>query len=176
MNKSEVNQFRLFKSDLSSYIFDDKYWFKTLSLEIVEDNQHHIETVINYHYEDLNWNDTPSFKTVVDRLKFGSKVHLWMYEDKCYGWHWTNTNCVTIDWKSFYQPIKENEIYIGGALVSRKHKPDRGNSAWKFYRQGFEYSLDMDNTDTMYLYSDNWNRASSILCYKAGFTKFEFIK
>jgi hypothetical protein len=175
MDKSKIKQFRLLRKDFCSHVFDDKYWFRTLSIDTLEDNIEHISKVIEYHHEDLDWVNTPTIKEVRDRLEFGSKVHLWMYEDKCYGWHWTNTNCVTIDWKSYHQDIKENEIYIGGALVSRKHKPNRGNSAWYFYRQGFEYSFNLDNTDTMYLYSDDWNRASSILCFKTGFTTYNFL-
>jgi len=175
MDKSKIKQFRLLRKDFCSHVFDDKYWFKTLSVDTLEDNIQYVSKVIEYHHEDLDWDNTPTIEVVKDRLEFGSKVHLWMYENKCYGWHWTNTNCVTIDWKSYHQGIKENEIYIGGALVSRKHKPNRGNSAWYFYRQGFEYSFDIDNTDTMYLYSDDWNRASSILCFKTGFTTYNFL-
>lgn len=176
MDLSEITQFRLFKADLVPHTYNDKYWFKTIDTQSFAENIEDIEKVIQYHYEDLNWDDTPTTEVVLDRLKFGSQCHLWMYEETCLGWHWTNPNCITLDWKSEYQPLKSNEIYIGGALVSRQHKPDKGNSARIFYRQGFEYSFKFTSTNIMYLYSDSWNRASAILCYKAGFTQFDFIR
>ena len=175
MDLTNIVQFRLFKKNLPSHNFDKRYWFKTISSADFSDNITHIETVIKYHHEDLDWNETPTKEIVHERLKFGSQCHLWMYENTCLGWHWTNNDCVTIDWKSYYQPLEKNEIYIGGALVSRLYKPHT-NSSLFFYRQGFEYSFNLNNTNTMYLYSDDWNRASAILCYKNGFTKFNFIK
>ena len=175
MDLNVINQFRLKKEDLPFHKFDDKYWFKTLSRDTVYSNKRNIEKVIDYHHQDLNWEDTPDYQTVVERLNFGSKCHLWMFEEHCLGWHWTNNSCITKDWKSTYQAINSNEIYIGGALVSRKYKPFN-NSAWMFYRQGFEYSFISQNKDTMYLYSDDWNRASAMLCYRAGFMKYNFLK
>ena len=175
MDLSEITQFRLFKADLVPHTYNDKYWFKTIDTQSFAENIEDIEKVIQYHYEDLNWDDTPTTEVVLDRLKFGSQCHLWMYEERCLGWHWTNPNCITLDWKSEYQPLKSNEIYIGGALVSRQHKPDKGNSARIFYRQGFEYSFKFTNTDIMYLYSDSWNRASAQLCLRNGFKYFNFL-
>lgn len=174
MKKDQITEFRLFKKDLREHNHDSRYTFKTIGVEDFANNLDDIKKVISYHHEDLEWDDTPTTKVVYDRLEFGSQCHLWMYEDKCLGWHWTNPKCVTIDWKSYHQSIKENEIYIGGALLSRKFKL-YSDSSWFFYRQGFEYSFDLTNTDTMYLYSDNWNRASAMLCYKSGFTKYNFI-
>jgi hypothetical protein len=176
MDKSKIKQFRLFKQNLPTHEPDPRYWYNTINTDNFSQFLNHINSSINFHHQDLNWDNTPTLEVVYDRLAFGSQCHLWMYEEKCLGWHWTNPNCVTLDWKSHYQDINDNEIYIGGALVSREYKPDRGNSAWMFYRQGFEYSFDYTNTDTMYLYSDDWNRASAMLCYKSGFTSFNFIK
>ncbi len=175
MDLTKINQFRLKKEHLPYHKFDDRYWFKTLSKDTVGFNLNYVKSVIDYHHQDLNWDDTPDFIDVVDRLTFGSKCHLWMFEETCLGWHWTNNECITKDWKSFYQKINKNEMYIGGALVSRKNKPSN-NSAWYFYRQGFEYSFISQNKNTMYLYSDDWNRASAMLCYKAGFTNYNFLK
>ena len=176
MNVNKIVQFRLYKNNLRPHKFDNRYWFNTLSTDNFSQNLNNIKKSIEYHHEDLQLEDTPTPEVVYERLEFGSQCHLWMYEEKCLGWHWTNTNCITVDWKSHYQDIEENELYIGGALVSRKHKPDRGNSSMIFYRQGFEYSFDLKNTDTMYLYSDDWNRASAQLCYRNGFTNHTFIK
>ena len=170
----QIVQFKLIKSNLCFHEPDSRYWFDTLTVDTFDNNIPKIEEVIYFHNQDLEWEGIPSVSEVKDRLEFGSQCHLHMYEDKCLGWHWTNPNCITIDWKSYYQNIKENELYIGGALVSRNYKP-HPNSSWFFYRQGFEYSFNLTNTDTMYLYSDNWNRASAMLCYKSGFTKYNFL-
>ena len=175
MDTSKIVQFRLLRENITSHTYDSRYWFDTINVESFEDNINSIKKVIKYHHQDLNWEGTPTEDIVLQRLKFGSQCHLWMYEDTCLGWHWTNTECITLDWKSYFQPLKKNEIYIGGAFVSRDNKPERGKSAGIFYRQGFEYSFELTQSDTMYLYSDSWNRASAILCYRSGFTQFNFI-
>jgi len=96
-----------------------------------------------------------------------------MFTDKVLGWHWTNDEHITKDWKSSYSILKENTIYIGGAFLS-KQKPE-ASSAIKFYRQGFRYSFDYHKKDIQYLYNDDWNRASSILSRQCGFTEYNFL-
>ena len=125
MDKSKIKQFRLFKQNLPTHEPDPRYWYNTINTDNFSQFLNHINSSINFHHQDLNWDNTPTLEVVYDRLAFGSQCHLWMYEEKCLGWHWTNPNCVTLDWKSHYQDINDNEIYIGGALVSREYKPDR---------------------------------------------------
>ena len=172
MDISKINQFRLLKEELSEHTYDPRYWFK--EIKSVDDDPVGLETVIKFHHEDLDWEDTPDLKEVQARIDFGSYVQLNMYENQVIGWSWTNPDCITIDWKSFYQPLKLNEMYIGGTFFTRKHKPFP-NSAMVGYREGFEHYLNYHKKDTLYLYSDNWNRASSMLCYKCGLTKFNFL-
>ena len=172
MDLDAINQFRLLKEDLSIHKHDDRYWFKEINS--VDDDPLGLQKVIDFHHEDLDWDATPDLEEVQKRINFGSFVQLNMYEDKVIGWNWTNPKCVTIDWKSFYQPLKSNELYIGGGFFTRKHRPFP-NSAIVGYRQGFEHYLNYHKKDTIYLYSDNWNRASAMLCYKCGFTKYTFL-
>ena len=174
MDIKKVTQFKLLKENLPNHIDDNRYWFDTVNKTNVRKHKANLQIVLNFILDELEWDYGPNMQDVFDRIEFGSLCHLWMYDDNVLGWHWTNDECVTHDWKTFAQKIKSNEIYIGGAFVSRNNKPS-ASSAIYFYRQGFEYSFELSNTNTMYLYSDYWNRASAQLCYKCGFTKYNFL-
>jgi hypothetical protein len=91
------------------------------------------------------------------------------------GWSWLNNDCITIDWKSKHSSLKEKiEQYGGGAFLSKANKPE-SESGYKFYRYGIENMFKYFNKEVLYLYADDWNRVSSILCYKIGFKKYNFI-
>jgi len=169
----EKTQLRLKREDLIDWQNDNRYWFYTLTSESLEDNRENIDRVEQFHLQDIQWDGTPNFEEVKKRIFAGSQCHLWMFEDKCLGWHWTS-DTVTLDWKTSIQTLKQNELYIGGAFLSRVFKPSARASLY-FFRQGFEYSFKLHKADTMYLYTDSWNRASSLLCMKCGFTKYEFL-
>jgi hypothetical protein len=172
MDISKINQFRLLKKDLPKHIHDSRYWFK--QIHSIEDDVEGLLKVIEYHHEDLEWDAIPDLDEIKRRLDFGSYIGLNMFEDEPIGWNWTNPDCVTIDWKSHYQDLKPNEFYIGGTFFTRKAKP-YPNSAMVAYRQGLEHYFNFHKKDTLYLYSDDWNRASSMLCYKCGLIKFNFL-
>ena len=71
--------------------------------------------------------------------------------------------------------LNENEIYGGGAFLSKKvNRP--ANSGLIFYNLTFDYWLNEMDNECIYQYSDDWNRVSSILSYKNGFEQFNFIK
>ena len=175
MNIEKVDQFRLFKEDLSDFNYNNDYWLDSLSIERVYSERDTIEKIISYIKEDvLWWKNVPTFDEVIERAEFGSQCHLWMYKDNAIGWSWSNSSCITLDWKSHYKYLLSNELYVGGAFVSRKNKPSAG-SALYFYRQGIDHKFELTNTDTAYLYSDDWNRASAQVSYKTGFTAFNFL-
>ena len=92
MNKSKIKQFRLFKQNLPTHEPDPRYWYNTINTDNFSQFLNHINSSINFHHQDLNWDNTPTLEVVYDRLAFGSQCHLWMYEEKCLGWHWTNPN------------------------------------------------------------------------------------
>ena len=167
-------QLKLKTKDLNDHVYKDDYWFDTVNLKKFHTYTPNIENVIKFHHQDLNWDGIPTVADVKDRLKFGSSCHLWMYKDICIGWHWTNDKFITKDWVTPYKKLRLNELYIGGAFISKKNKPF-ASSSYYLYRQGFEYSFNLYNKNTMYLYSDNWNRASAQLCFKCGFTVYNFL-
>ena len=169
-----IVQLRLLLEDLPKFSFNKDYWFDTIQLSSIEDYREKIDKVILHHHEDIDWDAIPVFDSVKKRIESGSSCHLWMYKDQALGWHWTNGTCVAKDWMSCHQTLGENEMYIGGAFLSRRYKPS-ATSSYYFYRQGFEYSFKYHQADTMYLYSDDWNRASAQLCYKCGFEEYEFL-
>jgi len=175
MDINKIVQLRLLKKDLPSFKSNDKYWFQPVVISNLNNQLKNLKIVCELISGELEWDGAPTLQDSIDRITFGSVCNLWMYDNEVLGWHWTNSSCVTEDWKSEYQKLKSNEIYIGGAFLSRKNKPSP-KSAYYFYRQGFEYSLVKENKDTMYLYSDDWNRASAQLSYRCGFKKFNFIK
>lgn len=176
MNVSKIIQFRLLKQDLPDFNFDSNYWFDIIDASNINDRIHDIEFVSKIISEELReWKKYPTPTDVIERINFGSICNLWYYKENLLGWHWTNNDWITTDWKTPYQKLKSNEIYIGGAFLSRRYKPSASSSLY-FYRQGFEFSLKTQNKNTMYLYSDFWNRASAQLSYKCGFTKYNFIK
>lgn len=174
MDIHKIVQLRLLKKDLPKFKPNNKYWFDTVTSFNLNDYIDKLKLVSQLIHTELNWDGAPTINDSIDRLNFGSVCNLFMYGDLCIGWYWTNSYCITEDWKTEYQKIKSNEIYIGGAFLSRILKPS-SSSSYYFYRQGFEYSLLRENKDTMYLYSDDWNRASAQLSYRCGFHKFNFI-
>jgi hypothetical protein len=167
-------QLKLHVEDLNDHTYNDDYWFHTVNLSNFDILITNLQTVIDYHHDDLDWDETPTIEIVKQRIKFGSTCHLWMYKDTCLGWHWTNDKFITKDWVTPYKQLKPNQLYIGGAFISKKAKPS-ASSSYYLYRQGFEYSFNFHNSKIMYLYSDNWNRASAQLCYRCGFSEFNFL-
>lgn len=167
-------QLRLLREDLPSFNFNSDFWFKPITLSNIEEVKDDIDKVEQYHYQDIEWDSIPNYNIVKKRLTNGSVCHLFYYRDLCLGWHWTST-VITFDWITPVQQLNSKEIYGGGAFISRKYKPSASTSLY-FWRQGLEYDLDYHNADIMYLYTDDWNRASTQLCYKNGFKDYNFLK
>jgi len=167
-------QLKLHINDLNNHTYNDDYWFHTVNLSNFNTLITNLQTVIDYLHDDLDWDETPTIDIVEQRILFGSRCHLHMYKNKCLGWHWTNDKFITKDWVTPYKKLGLSELYIGGAFISKKAKPS-ASSSYYLYRQGFEYSFNYHDKEVIYLYSDNWNRASAQLCYKCGFIKFNFL-
>ena len=166
-------QLRLLRENLPPFTFDLDFWFKPVTLYNLQTVKEDVLKVEQYHYEDIDWDKTPNYEEVEKRVASGSTCHLFYYRDLCLGWHWTST-VVTYDWITPIQELKPNEIYGGGAFISRKNKPSPSTALY-FWRQGLEYDLNYHNADTMYLYTDDWNRSSTQLCYRNGFKDYSFL-
>lgn len=154
---------------------DSRYTNSFITILNFKENITHLKKVISFLHQDLKWDGIPTIDEVQQRLKFGSVCMLWEFENRVVGWSWLNNKCITLDWKSNYKPLSsEIEQYGGGAFLSKVNKPE-SSSGYKFYRFGIENMFKYFDKEILYLYADDWNRASTILCYKIGFTNFNFL-
>lgn len=122
---------------------------------------------------DFEWDGMPDEDDIHLRFKNNSQCFLYRYQQKIVGWTWFHED-VSIDWKTIYQKLNNGDVYVGGAYVSKTCNlpPIAG---YMFYNISFSKWLNDLNYNTIYLYSDDWNRASAQLCYKSGFTKYNFL-
>jgi len=175
MELDKIIQFSIKIKDFTKFDTNPNYTFIYVGLDNAVQYKSDILNIIEYHHNDLNWDGIPSYDTIIERLEFGSKLHLWVKNDKVIGWHWYNPNCVTLDWKTNFQNLNPNELYIGSSFLSSAHKGNPSPS-YEFYRRGLENTMLIEGKDTLYLYVDNWNTASIKLCKKCGMKEFNFIK
>lgn len=175
MDTEKITQLRVFRSDLTPIESDSRYKISFISIENYQDNISKLKQVITFLHQDLEWDGIPTIQEVKERLLFGSICSLWEFENNVVGWNWFNNDCITIDWKTKYSFLKQNtEQYGGGAFISKQNKPEP-SSGYKFYRFSIGNMLEHFDKEILYLYADNWNRASSIICFKCGFTRYNFI-
>jgi hypothetical protein len=175
MDLNKIIQFKIELKDYPTHIDNPNYTFKTITTNNIDSFKNDILQIIDYHHMDLNWDGIPDYKTILHRLEFGSKMDLWVKSDKVVGWHWYNTQCVTLDWKSSYQLLNEGEIYGGSAFLSSKEK-GFPSPAYQFYICGMKKNLIDEGKHSMYLYIDDWNSKSIKLVEKVGMKRFNFIK
>lgn len=175
MHLNEIIQFKIELKDYPYYIDNQTYTFQTITTENVDSFKSDILQIIEYHHMDLNWDGIPNYDIVIQRLEFGSKMDLWLKNNVAIGWHWYNTNCVTLDWKSEYNPLQSNEMYGGSAFLSSTQK-SYPSPALQFYVKGIHKNLIDEDKNTMYLYIDYWNSKSIKLVKKIGMQEFNFIK
>ena len=123
--------------------------------------------------DDFKWEGIPDKDTLHSRFHYNSHCLLWCYNSNPIGWAWSNNN-ITPLWKESIQELQLDEIYGGGAFLSRR--VDRpANSGLIFYNLTFEHWLYKMNNNCIFQYSDDWNRASSIISYKNGFKAYNFL-
>jgi hypothetical protein len=176
MDYKKIVQLRLFRKDMNSIEPDDRYGNSFVTLSNFQENIPKLEKVINFLHHDLVWDGIPTIEEVKERLSFGSVCMLWEFENKVVGWSWINNECITIDWKTEHIRFKEKtEQYGGGAFLSKLNKAET-TSGYKFYRYGIENMFRHFDKEVLYLYADDWNRASTMLCYRIGFKPYNFIK
>lgn len=174
MNVDKIIQLRLLKSNFNKLDCNNRYSVLYVDsknyLYYLKDLLH----VSKMMRDDFDWDGIPTEETLHSRFKHNSHCLFWLLDDSPIGCAWSNYN-VTPYWEESIQELNENEIYGGGAFLSKK--VDRpSNSGLIFYNLTFDYWLNQMGNDCIYQYSDDWNRVSSILSYKNGFEKFNFIK
>lgn len=175
MDINKIIQFRLLKDNHTPPEYSSDYRYEIIDINNYQDNLDRLLSVSFQMEKEMEWDGIPNTEDkLYKRFINGSNAQFWIYKDTIIGWCWQNMN-VTYDWETTNHILKPNESYTGGAFVSRelKRPPE---SSFIFYNFSFSYLLSLEGKDTVYLYSDDWNRASSILCYKSGYTNYNFIK
>ncbi len=175
MDLNNILQYKIELQKYPSYTENEKYNFQPITKNNINLFEYEICKLIEYHHVDLKWNGIPTYDDVIKRISFGSKLNLWIESDKVVGWHWYNTQCVTTDWKSTYQLLNSNEMYVGSIFLSSKEK-GFPSPAYEFYLRGMKKNLIDEQKNIVYLYIDNWNIKSIKLVEKVGMERFDFIK
>jgi len=171
---SKIDQFRLYRNEMSVIEPDNRYSFSFVFNSTFEDNLTDLEKVIGFLHNDLDWDGIPDLQMVKKRLDFGSICMFWKFQNEVVGWSWLNNHSISLDWTSSHRRIEFNEQYGGGAFLHRKSSPEP-IAGFKFYRFGIQNMFESFNKDTLYLYSDSWNKASAYHSYRVGFTKYNFL-
>lgn len=174
MDTKEIIQLRLLKKDFKKIYFNENYTIRFLDKKNYLDYLNELNYISNLMKQDFDWDGIPDEHNIHRRFDNNSQCIIWLYENDPIGWAWSNYN-VTLNWQNIIQKLKKEEIYGGGAFLSRKIKRPT-NSGLVFYNLTFDYWLNKMNNSVIYQYSDNWNRVSRILSYKNGFQQYEFIK
>ena len=174
MDKTKVTQLRLKKTDFKDMTYDNRYSVLFLDKDNYLEYLHELIHISSLMKLDFDWVGIPNETTLHRRFNHNSHCLFWIFEGDPIGWAWSNYN-VTPMWEESIQELKKGEIYGGGAFLSRKiNRP--ADSGLIFYNMTFSYWLNQIDNDYIYQYSDNWNRVSSIMSYKNGFKKYNFLK
>jgi hypothetical protein len=176
MNLTEVTQFKIDKKNLINKVPDDRYSFDFITSENFEYHLATLEKLIYYSDKRLSsWAERPNLDDVVERLKFGSICELWNFEGDTKGWTWFNTDKVTTDWKSSYQPLRDKKVvFVGGAFMPIDLRPEN-NSGRVFYTNGYRAILDYSRKKTIYIYFDNWNTVTERYTLRCGGEKYNYL-
>lgn len=173
MITDNIVQFRLLKEEFKEYPVSGDYRI----IHVTKYNyRKYIKELLNVSEllkADIEWDGIPDLTGIQKRFVANSECFLWYYKSELVGWTWFNES-VSIDWESIFKLLPSNEVYVGGAFVSKKKNlpPAAG---FNFYNLCFNSWLRDFNYNKIYLYSDDWNRASAILCYRCGFKKYSFL-
>jgi hypothetical protein len=175
MDLSRIVQFRLLKSEYTPPTYSDKYRYENIDIFEFKKDPQRLLNISEMIKNQIEWGGVPdTFEKLYKRFKSNSFCQIWIYDDTDIGWYWYNHN-VSLDWLSIDKKLNPNEIYVGGAFVSNKvERP--ANSSFIFYNFSFINAFNELNKDTVYIYGDDWNRASNILMYKSGCKQFNYLK
>lgn len=175
MDIDKIVQFRLLKNNHTPPNYSSDYRYEIIDINNYEDNLDRLLSVSFQMGKEMKWDGIPNTKEKLHKRFINhSNAQLWIHRDIIIGWCWQNMN-ITYDWQTTNHILRPNQSYTGGAFVSKELKKTP-ESSFIFYNFSFSYLLSLEDVDTVYLYSDSWNRASSHLCYKSGFHQFNFIQ
>lgn len=175
MDTSKIVQFRIKKEDYNPPIYSSLYQYKTIDINNYKSNLNRLLNITKLIDKQIEWGGNPNTeKKLLERFESKSVCQLWIYNNVDIGWYWYNDD-FTFDWITIDQKLKDNEHYVGGAFCSNQlERPS--NSSFIFYNFSFINAFNNLQKDTVYIYGDDWNRASNILMYKSGCEQYNFIK
>ena len=175
MDLDKILQFKVDKKNYTPPVYSNMYQYDTIDISNYSSNIDRLLNISSLIDKQISWDGNPNtVDKLLKRFKSNSVCQIWIYAGIDIGWYWYNDN-VTFDWVTLNQLLKSNEHYVGGAFVS--NTIDRpAESSFIFYNFSFINAFTNLGKDIVYVYGDEWNRASNILMYKSGCTKFNFIK
>lgn len=175
MDTNKIVQFRIKKENYNPPPYSDLYQYHTVDINNYKSNLDRLLNITKLIDIQIVWDGNPNTKEKLQkRFESNSVCQLWIYDGVDIGWYWYNDN-FTYDWVNIIQTLNKNEHYVGGAFVSnRVNRPP--NSSFIFYNFSFINAFNNLKKDTVYIYGDDWNRASNILMYKSGCEQYNFIK
>ena len=175
MDVNKIVQFRIKKEDYTPPIYSDLYQYETIDINNYKSNLDRLLNITKLIDKQIVWEGNPNTEEkLLKRFQSESVCQLWIYDGVDIGWYWYNNN-FTYDWINIIQTLNKNEHYVGGAFCSNQvsRPPD---CSFIFYNFSFINAFDNLGKDTVYIYGDDWNRASNILMYKSGCEQYNFIK
>jgi hypothetical protein len=174
MNIQGVVQLRLSKENIKRFTLNQNYNFTLIDNTNYKNHLSDLMYVSYLMKQDFDWDGTPNEVDINHRFENNSKCLLSYYNNKVVGWIWENDN-FTPYWKENIQTLNKNEIYVGGAFLSKKVDRPK-ESGQVFYSIWFDYFLTNFNKQFAYSYVDKWNTHSLQLAYNIGMKEYDFIK
>lgn len=174
MNIQGVVQIRLLKEHINRFTFNQNYTFTLVDSQNYKKYLSELICVSDLMKEDFDWDGTPNEDDIHKRFENNSKCLLSYYNNNIVGWIWGNDN-FTPYWKETIQQLNKNEIYVGGAFLSKKVERPK-ESGQVFYSMWFDYFLTNFDKEYAYSYVDDWNTHSLDLAYNIGMKQYDFIK
>lgn len=159
MNLSEVAQLVGYKKNYVKYPDKQHYSMKYADINNISEYSSDLKTVVKLIKEELtDWEEAPTYKTVIDRFEAGSYCLLFYYNDDCIGWNWGNKN-VCFDWQTVFQELEPGEIYAGGCYVAKNVKRP-ADAGFYNYNMVLDYFYNQALNHTVYGYVELWNKAA----------------
>lgn len=155
MEIEEITQLKLTKDNFIKIEPERHYLMEKVTIDNHQRYKDSLERVIYYLNDQLVWDGIPTYEESIERLKKGSVCFIFYYNGLSIGWNWVNQN-VMINWKDVDKQLNGDECYFGGIYVSnRVFRPDDAGmiNINMFFNECFKLGY-----QTLYGYSDNWNK------------------
>ena len=176
MDTTKIIQLKLTKESLVPFEILEDYNIVLINKENYNNYIHELLYVSDLMKRDFDWVGIPDELMLHSRFEtHNSSVHLFYYNNSPIGWMWGNHNQKPLC-EEMYQPLKSNEMFVGGAFVTQKLKNKPKGCGVSMYHLTLKKFLEYDGIDCLYSHADTWNVKSIHICYKVVWYDFNFIK